>query len=248
MLYLKMKGKTSKEFNLLITGHDRDLFAEIRDEYFEIPGMPGNMQQSKEPGNKNIMVEFTLQAEDEKDLQIKMRNIKKWLISRDEVEIEFDDEPGIYYIGKVTSFTNPDFDRPFSEFQVIFTMQPYSVSNYLTTEKHSGNTVSEEDVFKVVSDGTAESEFILKVTPQTELSELKIVINDIELIYKARLQAGQTLLINTHDFMAHVGQENVTLDLEGEFPLIEPGANDIIFKSNKTFSYTAEVEFNSRFL
>lgn len=245
---MKIKDKTSKEFNLLITDHDRDLFAEIRDEYTEMPGQPGDTQHSKEPGNKNIMVEFTLQAEDEKDLQIKIRDIKKWLISRDEVEVEFDDEPGLYYIGKVTSFTNPDFDRPFSEFQIIFTMQPYATSKEKTTASHNGNTVSEEDVFEVISGGTAPSEFILKVTPQTEISELKIIINDIELTYNAKLQAGQTLLIDTNEFMAHVGQENVTLDLGGEFPLIEPDENDIVFKADKTFSYTAEVEFYGRFL
>lgn len=245
---MKLNGKSSRDFGLVITDWERPLQAENRDEYVNIIGIDGDLMIPKSLGNQNITVTFEKLIEGALAWKKEEKLIKTWLHSINEMKIEFDDEPGVYYIGKARNSSNPDFKRVAVEFTVDLVCQAYSIAVEPSAHNYIGNTVTEEDAFVFTSKGSAHSELILKIKPQTQLKELKINVNGVILLYDGTIAAGQTLTINTNTFMAFVNEINVTLNIIGEYPVIIPGENIIKLSAEKPFAYTSSVEYIARYL
>lgn len=248
MLELIINNKSSKDFNLIITDWSKDFLPEIRDEYTEIEGVDGAQHQPRSLGNKRASITFSVIVKDDKEWSSLATRIRRWLFTRNETTIEFDDEPGIYYIGKVSSGGRPNFLKVAADFTIDLIYQPYGTSKTLTTESHEGNTASENDAFLFESNGSADSEFELSIIPQATINNLTISMNKVDLIINKTIAAGQTLKVVTDEFFVFLGIENITLDVDGEFPVVVPGENEIKLKASAPFSYTSQIEFRERYL
>lgn len=219
MLALNFNGKSSKDFNLIISDWRRPLFAEILDEYMTIEGLHGKRHVPKKLGIKEIEVQFKRINEDVFDWVTTAEDISSWLHTTDELELRFDDEPNRYYIGKVSSAPNPEHIRVVSEFWVTFTCHPFKYGE----ERTETITTSGE----VISHGTAESPCLLTLTMSQGANKLSVSINDVTIMYDGEVKTGDVLTIDSNEFELRVNGELKVLEVSGYFSELAKGTNTI---------------------
>jgi phage-related protein len=137
------KGRKASEFGLYVKSKQRPIMPETRQRYVEIMGRDGSYDYSaNELEDRVIEVECSFVAKNVGDLRYKMREIAQWLYSPqpdangnqnwdnvgEKGRLIFDDEPDVYYFGKVAN--KVDFEQTFvvGEFTLVFRCDPYAIS------------------------------------------------------------------------------------------------------------------------
>src|SRR5690625_3651339 len=121
---MTIKNKTNHDYNLKIVDWKRPLLPELHDEYIDIAGRDGRQHHPKELGNRTIQVQFFRNNKSLEDWFEVKKDIAKWLFSKEELELKFDDEPDVFYIGKITETDIPENYKPSTSFWVTLTCHP----------------------------------------------------------------------------------------------------------------------------
>src|SRR5690606_11574549 len=107
MKTVTFNDKSNHDFNLQILDWERHILPDLENEYREIAGKDIKRNTKETISNQDLRIEFMRRNKDI-DEWLDVRNeIVKWLFTREEVKIKVDDEPDIYYVGKVTSTDIP---------------------------------------------------------------------------------------------------------------------------------------------
>lgn len=252
MAGFKIDGVHSSELNIKVRDIIRPILPEINDYREKIPGRDGTILFPLSFGDKNIIVDCVVLHESKDTRVSEIRNIALKLYSFDEVKIEFDDEPDVYYEGKISQNIEIDQYQTFGFFSISFICKPFSISVKPSkyTEEFDYNS---EKIILVESDGTVDSEFFIKVTPSVEIENLSVSIRNEEIVYTGKINKNETYILNTEGFEANIIKDenvlkSVTDKLKGQFPIIQPGENKVEVKAKDSFSGKIEVEFSNRYL
>ena len=225
MKTLEMKNKTNHDFGLKIRGEGggsiRPLTTTRDDDYVKIPGRHGG---TLNPGTLQMSY-FTVNFvyyNDERDWLDKRASIARWLDSDNEVEIRVDDEPGVYYLGKVTGYDSPNLEAGVVSFSVEFTVQPFRFSEIKLIDSPTTNTINIDNT------GNYESPYVLRYTAMSPSSFLDINVNGTSIKYNSSLQNGDDLSVDTVSYEVRLNGELKVVEITGFFEPLKPGDNTII--------------------
>lgn len=251
MSWFKINGVHSSDLNIKVLEVHKPILPQINDHRENIAGRDGSILFPLSFGDKEITVDCMILHESKETRTQDLRTLSSKLYTYDEVKIEFDDEPDVYYLGKISE--NIDLDRypTFGLFSIKFICNPFSTS-LESTEISNKYTAVEEKTVEAICDGTAPSEFTLEVTPEVGVQNFTVKIGDDELKYIGIINTNQKFVLNTEDLEAYIidgsSKTNVSEQLRGRFPLILPGNNTITFSGNPDFAVNIKINFSNRYL
>lgn len=212
---MTLKNITNHEFDLKIVNWERPLFPDLYDEYKKIAGRDGRRHLPRKLGNRTIRVQFfRVNRSPEEWFNIK-KDIAAWLFTRNEVEIRFDDEPNIYYIGKVTDADVPENYKPSTSFWITLTCHPL---------KYGQQIITNETEFTY--NGTYDETPYLLTLENVTANELIVSVNGVEIKYTDTLE-NATVTIDTNELELRVNGELKVFEVEGYFSFLKPGQNVI---------------------
>ncbi|APC48299.1 hypothetical protein BME96_09020 [Virgibacillus halodenitrificans] len=99
-----------KPWLYLLKGRSESPYAPINHNLLSVPGMPGAHIQSTETGVLYVKQPVGFTVKDEVHEQQILDELKSWLITEENQEIEFDNVPGKTYIGRLTGDMS-DYER-----------------------------------------------------------------------------------------------------------------------------------------
>lgn len=239
---------------LICSQVSRPLRGEIRDDIVQVPGREGFWLFEELPGQRVIVVELSIVADDFEARREAVIATADWLDQAGLQELIIDDEPDRFHLARLRQAPDPDEWLNAAAFEVEFVCQPYS---YATV-------ISEENL--VCSDGAAETFSapdkvqgipIVEVTAKGgDLEGFDLDVNGEVLTYGDTLVEDATITISTLSYTVTTGT-NIDTQLEGtfdpddldmasvsgDFPIIVAGTNSVTvdFGSGSTAT-TVEVD------
>lgn len=93
-------GKHASDFVYKVTNISRPLTGPISPVTKEVPGRPGLVDYGTETGALEIEAEIVFKEDSNEEIWSKVRALNSWLIHKDLKKLEFDDEPGKYYLAR----------------------------------------------------------------------------------------------------------------------------------------------------
>jgi len=227
MHVMTMKDKTNHDFALKITDWERPLFPDQYDEYKQVAGRDGRKHQAKELGVRTIRVQFFRRNRCPEEWFNVKKDIVAWLFTRNEVEIQFDDEPNIFYIGKVTEADLPENYKPSTSFWITLTCHPL---------KYGQQIITNESEFTY--NGTYDETPYLLTLENVTANELIVSVNGVEIKYTDTLE-NATVTIDTNELELRVNAELKVFEVEGYFSFLKSGQNviDVIVDTDITIEF-----------
>lgn len=225
---ITMKNKTNHDFDMTIVDWERPLVPEMNDEYRQITGKDGEQHDEERLSNQVIRVEFFRKNENIEEWFESRNEIVEWLFTRDEIEIRLDDEPDVYYIGKVTSADVPTYYRTAIRFWVEFTCHPVKYGQDVTTT---------ETVFTY--NGTYDKTPFKLTLENVTTNELVVSVNGVEIKYTEPLE-NATVTIDSNELELRVDGTLKVFEVEGYFTFLKPGEIEIDINTDAdlTIEYT----------
>lgn len=220
---LTMKGKSNKDFGLAIVDYDRPLLPDQNDEYISISGRDGFLHRSKELGNNEMQVQFFRNNRSVEEWVQARYDIIGWLFSRDEVDIQLDDDPGVTYRGKVSAVDIPERYKPSVSFWVTFNLHPFKYGELV--ERRMRVTGSSGIIERNRSNH--ETPYLITFTPDVNTNNLRFDIGDVSISYTGQISAGDEITVDTNELEFRVNGDLKVLDVEGSFSMLQPGSNMI---------------------
>lgn len=104
---------------------NRQLLPEPNDSYVQVPGRNGSILYPQGLYDRYIELDCAYVGEDLPDIRVKAREIASWLYTQDRVVLSFDDEPNIYYRGKLAGKVDLEHIGKMAQFSLIFRCEPF---------------------------------------------------------------------------------------------------------------------------
>lgn len=226
MKTITMKGKTNHDFGLEIRGADggsfRPLSATQTDEWLTIPGRgelihrPGNLE------SQIITINFLKRNKSMEQWQSDRIKIAGWLHSEDLVKIQFDDEPGLHYVGRFATAELPTMFTNVVTFSVEIIAQPFRYSD----DKLQRLTLTDGKA-TINNKGNYKTPYELTITVLNSASKLDFSVGNAKLTYNASVSNGDVITIDTDSLEFRLNDELKVIEVSGVFALLRPGTNVI---------------------
>jgi predicted phage tail component-like protein len=168
----------------------RPILPESNDNYVQIPGRRGSILYPQGPHDRYIELVCAYVGEDLPDIRVKAREIAAWLYTEDREILSFDDEPGIYYRGKLTGEVGLEHIGKMAQFTLVFRCEPFVYGG-------EENQIFVGDSAVVDNQGTLETFPRFMVTFINAVGEWKVANQDgdyIKIVHD--FEIGDTLEVN----------------------------------------------------
>lgn len=222
MKEVKSKNKSSLDFDLVVVNWERPLLPDQNDEYRSIIGKDGQVHFSGDMDNIEVRVQFFKQNATIASWLRDRRNIVSWLHSQDEIEYRFDDEPDVYYIGKVTSTDIPENYKPAVSFWVTFTFQPFSYGSSIQEEFEDTSSP-----LLINNSSNYMTPYVATMSITSSVTSLSFELNGVSIIYDESLGSGDVVTIDLHEMELRVNDELKVIEVEGFFEYLQGGTNEL---------------------
>ena len=232
MKTVTLNNQNNHDFNLQILDWERHILPDLENEYREIAGKDIKKNTKESMSNQILRIEF-FRKNKNIDEWLDVRNkIVEWLFTRDEVKIKVDDEPGIYYIGKITRTDIPKKYMTAVRFWVEFTCHPVKYGNDVKTNES-----------EFIYNGTYDKTPFKMTLENVTTNELIVSVNDVEIKYTEPLE-DETVTIDSNELELRVDGKLKVFEVEGYFSFLKPGQNVI----NVNVDADITIEFVELFL
>ncbi|SDH77614.1 putative phage tail component, N-terminal domain-containing protein [Aneurinibacillus thermoaerophilus] len=171
------KGISARSMGVRIQSKKRPLLPNIRQEYEDIPGRHGSYSFSDGTlEDITIEIECWVKADSRDDLRYRARQIAAWLYSKDKQRLVFDDEPGVFYLGRLVNQIDLEALIRFGKFTLQFRCDPFAYSVQERAEKRIIATSPYE--FTEIVGGTAPTKpvVVLKNTGSAVLNGFTLTV------------------------------------------------------------------------
>jgi|GEM_PF-5324829 len=247
-LWAQIGNARTDELGIHVLKVNRPVLAEVTDFREGLPFLPGSVLFNTPFGMKEITLECYVRYKDSGLTEVQQEREIAKLYSGEEVRIVLSDEEDVYYIGKISEGIMLERHTNVAKFTLTLLCQPFATEHTSARIEKKGQTSGADHAFQFVNTGTAYSECTVRITPGTDLNELALKVNESELHLKTVIPAGSEVIFNTESFSVQVNDKEHALDLYGEFPLVEPGENQVIISGNTQFNYDIKIEYSRRYL
>jgi predicted phage tail component-like protein len=204
----------------LLRDTEVDLLPSVSIRSVEIPNRDGCIIVGKKIDERNIQLGLALNCTDEESFTSAKRFLAKLL--SDELDLVFDEEPGRHY---------------FCRYSGDITIQEWIMNGFLTIPLVMSDPYiyGDEKEFAGVGslevNGTEQIDMIIEVQGPV-VGPLTISINDITLTMESGLSDSDILRIDTSGPTVELNGEEAMAEIEGEFPMLNPGVNEISCSTN----------------
>ena len=103
----------------------RPILPESNDTYVQIPGRQGSILYPRGLHDRYIELDCAYVGEDLPDLRTRAREIAAWLYTQDREILSFDDEPNVYYCGKLAGEVDLEHIGKMAQFTLVFRCEPF---------------------------------------------------------------------------------------------------------------------------
>lgn len=103
----------------------RPILPESNDTYVQIPGRQGSILYPRGLHDRYIELDCAYVGEDLPDIRVKAREIAAWLYTQDREILSFDDEPNVYYCGKLAGEVDLEHIGKMAQFTLVFRCEPF---------------------------------------------------------------------------------------------------------------------------
>lgn len=232
MKTVTLKNKNNHDFNLQILDWERHILPDLENEYREIAGKDIKKNTKESISNQILRIEF-FRKNKNIDEWLDVRNkIVEWLFTREEVKIKVDDEPGIYYIGKITRTDIPQKYMTAVRFWVEFTCHPVKYGNDVKTNEN-----------EFIYNGTYDKTPFKMTLENVTTNELIVSVNGVEIKYTEPLE-DETITIDSNELELRVDGKLKVFEVEGYFTFLKPGE----IKININTEADLTIEYTEMFL
>ncbi|WP_080869195.1 distal tail protein Dit [Aneurinibacillus migulanus] len=235
------KGVSARSMGVRIKSIKRPLLANMRQQYEDVAGRHGSYSFSDGTLEDIIVeVECFVSVQDRSDLRYQIRQLASWLYSRNKQQLIFDDEPDLYYYGRITNQIDLEALIRFGKFTLQFRCDPFSylienaselildsdvtLNRDIRVDDQYSFAVTGPVMVEVNNFGMAELYPILQVSGS--FTTLSVTTNGQTLQYTESL-VNQTLEINGENMTAKVAGVNKLNKVSGAFLELIPGINSI---------------------
>ncbi|MFD2046008.1 distal tail protein Dit [Ornithinibacillus salinisoli] len=155
-----------KDWLYLLRGRQESPYAPINNTMIRVPGMDGAHVSSSNSDELYVYQPVGFKVTDEEHEQELLDELKEWLITENDTEIQFDNVPGKTYIGRLTlSMSDYRRDGSLRSGTLIFICDPYKYG------PEQGPFLFENDALTLNNNGTAEAYPIIEaITKQSVTS------------------------------------------------------------------------------
>ena len=222
MLDNYFNSKNASEFGLKIVYRPSIPSPEENITEYTVPGRNGSLTH-KDGTYKDIVYPVEYNIIDFNNIYGKIRAIKGWLLGKIiDKKLIFSDDPEVFY--KVKTVFATDVERRIKvsgEFTATYTMEPFAYERNV------------EDIIltapgNVINTGTIYSEPIITVEGTGNIT---LTINNKNIILTG-IQTG--IVIDSVMKNAYLGSTNLNSKMNGKFPVLEIGENEISWIGNIT--------------
>lgn len=228
MKTVTLNNKNNHDFNLQILDWERHILPDLENEYREIAGKDIRKNTKESMSNQILRIEFFRKNKNINEWLDVRNNIVEWLFTRKEVKIKVDDEPGVYYVGKITRADIPQKYMTAVRFWVEFTCHPvkYGKDVEINESEFTYNGTYDKTPFKITLENVTTNELIVSV-------------NDVEIKYTEPLE-NATVTIDSGELELRVNDELKVFEVEGYFTFLKPGEIeiDVNTETDITIGYT----------
>lgn len=259
-LGFKFKGQRCQDFGIIMRSKNRPILPAVRQQYEEIQGKHGSIDFSDDTlDDKIIEVDCTFIERSIPDLRNKARQIAAWLYGKG--ELVFDDEPDLYYVGRLVNQIDLEQMVCLGRFTLQFRCHPlaqaveFVADIYLDSDitlyrnlrldgDYYSFTVTSPTTVEVNNWGTAPViDLVIKVTGS--FTNLTLATGGKTLLYNEALQS-KTLTIDCGKYQAHIDGVSKLNKISGDFLELASGINQITISGtglNCTVSFVFKTEF-----
>jgi predicted phage tail component-like protein len=169
---------------------NRQLLPYPNDYYVQVPGRQGSVHFPRELADRRIDIDCAFMGADLADIRIKARSIAAWLNATDRGTLNFDDEPGKSYKGKLASAVDLDHTGRLGQFSLTFICEPLAYGTEATTNFAN-------DSATVANAGTYSAPAIIEATFTDVASEFKVTLGTEYVRVVHDFEVNDTLKIDT---------------------------------------------------
>ncbi len=235
-------GKHTREMNILVTGLKIPLVSNMKDTYESVPGRDGNILFPGWLDDKRM--ECTLGVRCARSERIaKLREVARWLYTKERKQLIFDDSPDVYYMAKVSGQVDVEHLQGISLVKVAFQAEPFAYSvNKTSVSKQI--TASDKQI-TLVNNGTYDVFPVIKVS-NANTNSLSLTLGNDKLNISNALQTSDILTIDCDEMTVLLNDTNVLDKTTGTFLSLQPGTNVMTVEAQNTLNVS--VEWRERFL
>ncbi|KMY59958.1 hypothetical protein AA906_07495 [Geobacillus stearothermophilus] len=235
-------GKHTREMNILVTGLKIPLVSNMKDTYESVPGRDGNILFPGWLDDKRM--ECTLGVRCARSERIaKLREVARWLYTKERKQLIFDDSPDVYYMAKVSGQVDVEHLQGISLVKVAFQAEPFAYSvNKTSVSKQI--TASDKQI-TLVNNGTYDVFPVIKVS-NANTNSLSLALGNDKLNISNALQTSDILTIDCDEMTVLLNDTNVLDKTTGTFLTLRPGTNVMTIEAQNTLNVS--VEWRERFL
>ncbi|NNV07493.1 phage tail family protein [Geobacillus sp. MMMUD3] len=235
-------GKHTREMSILVTDLKIPLVSNMKDTYESVPGRDGSILFPGWLDDKRM--ECTLGIRCTRSERIaKLREVARWLYTKERKQLIFDDSPDVYYMAKVLGQVDVEHLQGISLVKVAFQAEPFAYSvNKTSVSKQV--TASDKQV-TLVNNGTYDVFPLIKVS-NANTNSLSLTVGGDKLTISNTLQTSDVLTIDCDEMTVLLNETNVLDKTTGTFLSLKPGTNVMTVEAQNTLNVL--VEWRERFL
>ncbi len=238
---------------------ERDLVAQRRTAFEDIPGMEGAYVFPEEPGLRRIELDCSVlvDAVDPELRRAAVRDVAAWYNRPTMQKHVIGDEPGVYDMAIAADAPSVREWRQRGKFKLPFWTEPYTYQE--TLQNHTEVASAAADTFVVNNIGDVWTPFIIQVRAATASTGCHITVNGRTWEYNETIGALGYVTFNTRAGVI-TNAANFDTDLQGVFdpnqvdmantdgrpPWLEPGSNNVQVIMSTT-AYTVNIWWRGRF-
>jgi len=267
-------GKHSDTFGIIMHSKNRVMFPARNDKYEEIPGRDGSILFPGAFADRFIELECGLAKKSLSELRKTLRQIAAWLSTSGKAQLIFDDEPDLYYLGRIANQIDLEQTMALGRFTFQFRCAPlafsvggYEIEEWLTTvhtmQVNNEGTYDALPVITITAFETGQYRAV-EVTgaydpDADELVESDVIITNPTITvsvseqtqtlrWVGTLAPGENLVVNCETMQAVKGEENAIGGITEGFPVLRPGANEVELVTTNLMGGFVKVQYIERWL
>lgn len=260
MEYFIFAGEDSRKYNIKIEDVIRPFLPEKRDHYEMIPGRHGSVRFEQPYGDRSIKVICTVKSSSVTERTRLTRDIPAWFHRAGESTLIFQDEADVFYTGTVTEISDPENIVFNKRIEINFQCQSFKTGRNATREAF---TMRPDDPRVLYVKGTAETAPTVTITAtEADIINPQITINDQTLFYTGTILKNTSIDINFESFAANKSMDrdimmtgayddeenNILENIDGEFGLLKPGSNAILYSSFNESPANIAIIWNDKYI
>jgi len=240
----RFKEQHTSNYKLMLKEHPKiPLTPEIRDHYESVSGQHGSYLFPQPFGDRTITVVCQLLADSREERTRLVMDIAGWLYSVGREVLVFDNEPNIFFRGKVVSQIDLDSTITTGVFNITFRCEPFKYGN----EKESVEQLATDGSYmEFQAEGTTDIFPLIEIEAiEGIISNPSINVNGFLMQYNGYIPNDGKIIINSKDFTVitnnlndtnmtgavDLNNNSVLSRLKGSFPILRGGINSLSYTS-----------------